>query len=157
IRAFFIDGSWGNESLSQINEVSTPFWPEGQRPYFYGALLWHEILESKKDDPRFLERITQRYAGRFPFFITEPIEDELGLSYEFLLQKVYRKYERSAKKQLSEIRKVETPKHTTLTFPNSLKDHSPVLSPDGTRFAFLSENLNGDSVLSVRATSIATP
>ncbi len=144
IRAFVLDGSWGKENLSQINETTTPSWPQGQRPYFYGALLWHEIYERK--GPEAVKNLNQRYGGRFPYFISAPIEDLLdGKDYTQLLKEIYEKYDSYAQEQIEKIKSKPVTIGRRIAIEDSLIQHSPSLSPDLKRLAFVNTTIDGDS------------
>lgn len=147
IRSLYLDSKWGGESISEINEVSTPYWPSGQRPYFYGALLWHELIQTKSIS--IVRTFNERYAGRMPWFISAPMVDELGKNYQDFLDDVYKKYENIAKSQILKIQEQPITQGQPILTKDSLFNHSPEVSPDGEKLLFVSQNLNGDSVLYV--------
>jgi hypothetical protein len=147
IRAFYLDSKWGEDNLSAINESSTPSWPGGQRPYFYGALVWHELVQSKSLS--IIKTFNERYARRFPWFITRPMVDELGMTYQDFLKNVYTKYGSLAQKQIQKISEQEITKGTPILTKDSVFDHSPQMSPDGDKLLFVSQNLDGDSKIYV--------
>ncbi len=147
IRSLYLDSKWGKDNLSAINEVSTPDWPRGQRPYFYGALVWHEFIQSKSIS--IVRTFNERYARRFPWVITQPMVDEFGKTYQDFLKDVYKKYGDLAQKQISKIQEQETTKGNLILTKEGVFNHSPEISPDGEKLLFVSDNKDGDSVLYV--------
>ncbi len=145
IRSLYLDGLWGNETLSSINEVTIPYWPQGQRPYFYGALIWHELIQSKSISV--VRTFNERYARRVPWFITQPMVDELGQTYEIFLKNVFSKYGEIARAQVQKIQEQPTTQGKPILTKNGVFNHSPELSPDGEKLLFISQNLNKESIV----------
>lgn len=142
IRALYLGKKWGTENLSQINEVSIPSWPHGQRPYFYGALLMHEIsLQSRSfnfQDSSF-EYLNQRYSRRFPYFLTNPISDRLGKSFEQILADAYQRYDQIVTKDIAKIKSQPPTRGSSISLKGVDNVRSINLSPDGKRLAVISD------------------
>lgn len=145
IRSLYLDSKWGKDNLSAVNEVSIPTWPMGQRPYFYGALIWHELIQSKSISV--VQKFNDRYGARFPWVITEPMVDEFGKTYQDFLTEVYTKYEGLAQKQIAKIQEQPTTKGDVIATKEFVFNHSPEISPDGESLLFISQNQDGDSLL----------
>lgn len=145
IRALYLGSQWGVDNLSAINESSTPSWPEGQRPYFYGALVWHELIQSKSIS--IVKTFNEHYARRVPYFISEPMVKQFGKTYQVFLKEVYAKYGNLAQQQIQKISEQEITQGTPILTKNSVFNHSPEMSPDGEKLTFVSRNLDGDSVI----------
>lgn len=145
IRSLYLDSKWGKDNLSAVNETSIPDWPTGQRPYFYGALIWHELIQSKSIS--IVKTFNDRYGGRVPWVISRPMVDELGKTYQAFLKDVYKKYGDLAQKQILKIQEQEVTKGELIPTKESIFNHSPELSPDGDKLTFISQNKDGDSLL----------
>jgi hypothetical protein len=106
IRSLVLDDKWGEEDIADINELRTPTWPRGLRPYFFGSLLWHEMTIKKSE--KIMGKLNQRYAGRVPFFINGPAEDEFGKNYSQLLEEMYSKKKLFALDEMAQIKRHKT-------------------------------------------------
>ncbi len=146
IRSEVVDGTWGSEDISRINEVSIPTWPRGQRPYYYGALLWHHIVQEKDID--IIGRWNQRYSHRMPWFIEGPAKDDFKANFQSILTDAYGRYASMAKQQLDEIEKggVVT-RGTEIPVKSGVMSFSPTLSPDQSKLAFVTAIDTGDTTL----------
>lgn len=137
VRALVESNKLYPESIDRINETSIPTWPFGQRPYFLGGLLWHEMIRQKGDEV--VDRLLQRYGRRIPFAINGPVEDIFGKDYQGLLNDMYRKYELKAKKQMEAIETASEFKEQSLKH-SGVNQVSPVISPNGQYLAYLAYN-----------------
>ncbi|MCO5114133.1 MAG: hypothetical protein M9899_08155 [Bdellovibrionaceae bacterium] len=54
----------GDEDLNRINERYIPSFPYGQRPYFYGSLVFNQAL--KEAEPQDIDRLVQSYSRMLP-------------------------------------------------------------------------------------------
>ncbi len=146
VRSMVQDKTLRDEDISRINETSIPGWPGGVRPYLMGAMLWSEMMrlggESTARD------LNLAYSSRIPFFLNGPVESRLGTDYAGLLGKVYDRAEEYAGKQLSIIAMGGTFEETPLE-QEGFFNHSPVVSPDKSRLAYVGKLHNVDSVIYV--------
>lgn len=142
IRSEVLNKTWGKQNISQINEIATPTWPRGQRPYFYGALLWHYMVHEKS--PQLIGKLNEQYAGRFPFFLNGPIEDYFEKDYSGILLDAYSYYNVEAQDQIQQINTSSPPtKGSHIEVNKSFLNHSPEISPDGTKMVFVSNHVDG--------------
>lgn len=147
IRSLYLDSKWGLDNLSAINEISNPYWPAGQRPYFFGALLWHEIIQSK--DLGVVKRFNEHYSQRFPWFITAPMVNEMGQSYQDFLVQVYSKYGKIAAEQVAKIKTQPLTEGKIAKNSERVTELSPTLSPNKERLAAVANNLDGDMFINI--------
>ncbi len=146
IRAMVKDNTWFSEPLAWANETHIPSWPQGLRPYFWGSLMMHEIAQRKGFAS--LGDLNTRYAGRVPFFINGPTEDLLGVDYEDLFLNLKTNYEKRARDQITWIKnhnRQEKNLNTLRLTPLGGDIHSPVISPNQLKLAFIRINDNRDS------------
>lgn len=141
IRSQIKEETWGNENISQINEVTTPTWPLGTRPYFYGALVWSEMINQQQHTS--IGLLNDRYSRRIPYFLSSPAEDLFGQNYAGLLESMYDRQYKIAKKQILEIDK----SHSTDQKPSFLKisghlQYSPQISPNNENLVFINRNVD---------------
>lgn len=146
MRAMVEDGSLRREDISRINEVSIPGWPGGIRPYLMGALLIDELVRLRGDS--IIKDLNIAYSRRMPFFIEAPVEERFGGGYSKLLAQVYDRAEKMTEKQLSAIRGAAQPEELELEQAGFF-NHSPVISPDGKRLAFIAKEHNVDTLIFV--------
>ena len=147
IRSLYLDSKWGTDNLSAINEISNPYWPAGQRPYFYGALLWHEIIQSQ--NLGVVQRFNDHYSRRFPWFISHPMVREMGQNYQQLLAKVYKKYGEIADQQINKIKTQPTTLGKITQEDEKISEHTISLSPNKERFAAVATTVDGDMLISI--------
>lgn len=141
-RAMTEEGTLRREDISRINEVSIPDWPGGIRPYLMGAMIWNEMTRQKGDG--IIADLTETYSRRLPYFINGPIEDRFGTDYEGLLSQAYNRAEENARKQLDLIHKAGDVKERKLP-QEGFFNHSPAISPDGLKLAFVGRLHDVDS------------
>jgi Tol biopolymer transport system component len=146
IRAMVEDGSLRREDIARINEVSIPDWPGGARPYLMGALLMDELVHEKGD--KIIQDLNLAYSRRVPFFINGPVEDRFGLDYSLLLAKTYDRVEPLAQKQINIISASSKMKEVELEQPGYFS-HTPTVSPNGEKLAFIGKVHNIDSLIYV--------
>ena len=134
IRSFSKAGTLKQFGLDEINEV-LPTWPEGQRPYLFGALTWSQMTADKGD--AVIDQLHQRHGGRAPYFIEQPARDLLGQTYVAQYRRTLEEIDLRAQKQIA---KIEEKKLTPLQFLelNSQYLNHPAISPDGRFLAVIS-------------------
>lgn len=70
----------GAEDLNRINERYIPSFPYGQRPYFYGSLVFHQALQDS--EPQDIDRLVQDYSRMLPpYNIYSPTRRHLKTSF----------------------------------------------------------------------------
>lgn len=146
LRAMVRDNTLLAQDLSTVNEVNTPRYPFGQRPYLLGGLLWQEMLSSSQ--PGLTERLLQRHSRRLPFLLNGAIEDETkGLNYEALLQRAYLKQKDLRTRELQVLNSPQNPQKKMLFSQPHKGQSSPRISPDGRYLIFVqSDPKEGSSV-----------
>lgn len=140
IRSFVLDDSFKKFKIYEINEF-LPTWPEGQRPYMFGALIWSQIV--KEGGTKTIKTLHDRQAGRVPFFINTPFEELLGADYERFFEDTLFDIEELALKQVDIIKQVPE----TTNVPLGLKTQysmAPSISPDGKHLAIISVSYDDD-------------
>lgn len=139
VRAMKKENTWATDDISQINEVRTPTWPAGMRPYFYGSLIWQDLVRTKSTSMMY--DLNQRYSQRVPFFINAPIEDATGRDWQGYLDALYLKRGAQAKEELNQI---ENPVNGDLLAapPETLSQRAVALSPDGLNLVFVNHTFH---------------
>jgi hypothetical protein len=152
LRAMVRDETLQSIPLTDINEVSVPKHPYGQRPYLLGALLWQEILLSSS--PGVVERLHQRHSRRLPFLMHGPIQDETkNFDYNDLLKRAIRRQEILRGEELKSIRaKISTVSSPLVPQPQT-DQLLPRVSPDGQHLVFF----EADAKLGPRILWISKP
>ncbi|MCB0412344.1 MAG: hypothetical protein KDD22_07450, partial [Bdellovibrionales bacterium] len=130
IRALIEDERWGKEDIARINEVSIPSFPYGNRPYFYGSLLWKELTSTYGLES--VEYLHQRFSRRIPFQINGPVEDLTEKNWKQLLHDLYLDYYKRGNEQLDTIRKAgdDASDRPDMKLPNTSVQTAMSLSPD---------------------------
>jgi Tol biopolymer transport system component len=143
-RAMVEENSLLKEDISRINETSIPDWPGGIRPYLMGALLWNEI--TNRGGVSAIRSLNDSYSSRIPFLINQPAVSLLGVNYSELLDQTYARIQHRARNQIDTI---STKKITIVAdLPQSgFFNHSPRVSPDGSRLAFVTRDHNVPSAI----------
>jgi hypothetical protein len=156
LRSFVLTDSLKNFKIYDINEF-LPTWPEGQRPYFFGSLIWSQIVHEK--GPKIIKILHDRQAGRVPFFINSPFEELLGTDYEKFFEDTLYVLEEMIQKQIEVIKQVPETTHVPIGI-NAQYSLSPSTSPDGKylalvtvsndderRLQILEKNSNGNFII----------
>ena len=146
IRAMVEEKTLRYEDIARINEVSIPDWPGGIRPYLMGALLWDEMVRLKGD--KIIGELNLDYSSRVPFFINAPVQNRLGVDYTTLLGQVYDRSEANSIKQITAIQQASKEDQDALE-QNGYFSHSPLVSPDGTKLAFIGTGENNGTFISL--------
>ncbi|MCC6277507.1 MAG: hypothetical protein IT289_06305 [Oligoflexia bacterium] len=151
VRAEVEEGTWGVETIDRIGPTMIPSWPRGQRPYFYGYFLMHELRHLKpvgEIQNNAYETLNHRYGGRIPWVINGPIEDLFELDYQQTLDEMYKRVRARALTQLKVIK--QTP-HSPRTLPvkEGYFQYGAQISPDGKNFALITGAENEDSAIRV--------
>lgn len=140
IRSFVLDDSLKRFKIYEINEF-LPTWPEGQRPYMFGALMWSQIVLD--GGTKTIKQLHDRQAGRVPFFINAPFEELLGSDYEKFFEDTLFVIEELALKQIDIVKQMPE----TTNVPLGLKSQytmSPSISPDGKYLAVISVSMDDE-------------
>ncbi len=146
IRSMVEEDTLEKETVARINEISIPDWPGGIRPYLMGALLWNEMIRRK--GPEVVKDLNLAYSRRIPFFLNGPPEDIFGINYPELLWQTYERARANAEKQLASIRAAGVAERKKLD-QSGYFSHSPVISPDGLKLAYVGKEHNIESTLNV--------
>lgn len=135
IRALVEDQKWGTESLADINEISTPIYPYGTRPYFYGGLLMNHL--EYFNTLHGLNRINDDYGYRIPYALNSPIKKHLGQDLQTLLNDMYTRRETVAKNQIEKIKTRPVSQPEQVTNPKHHFASSPTISPNQLLLAYI--------------------
>ncbi len=140
IRAQVIDGTWGSENLGRANETTIPTWPLGSRPYFYGALVWNDIVREHGSEA--IGKLNDRYSRRFPYFLNAPAEDITGHEFPTLMTNMYAYQKNIASKQIADLSQASLTDRVVL-FPkiSSHLQHSPRISPNNENLIFVNRTV----------------
>lgn len=150
VRSMLEDGTWGTDSIAQINEVGIPTWPFGQRPYFLGSLVTNEIYN--QEGTKALDALTLRHAGRVPGFVGGAPVKEYGKSYQDYLSNAYKNWGDVGKEELKKI-KAAGQKPAKLIKYNDVDAHfihSPSISPNGLKLIYIRAHLHSDPHIVLR-------
>ncbi|MDZ4660859.1 MAG: hypothetical protein SGJ18_04495 [Pseudomonadota bacterium] len=142
IRALVEEDVLELENIASANETGIIEWPFGQRPYLFGSLLWHKMVQEKGLD--IVSKLNQRYGRRVPFLLESPFKEHFDSYYNDLLLVAFDDVEEIAKSQIEKIKKGNTLKAEELD-TEGLVSHFPVLSPKGDHLAFLTRGHNWNS------------
>jgi Tol biopolymer transport system component len=140
LRSFVLVDSLKAFKIYEINEF-LPSWPEGQRPYMFGALMWSQMVH--EGGGKVIKTLHDKQAGRVPFFINSPFEELLGMSYENFFEDTLYVIEELALKQIDIIKQVPE----TTNVPIGIKAQystSPATSPDGKYLAAISVSIDDE-------------
>jgi hypothetical protein len=127
IRSFSQAGTLSSYSIDQVNEI-LPSWPEGQRPYLFGALMWSQMVADKGD--AVIDQLHQRQGGRVPYFIEQPARDLLGQTYVAEYNSTLLETDRRAKAQVAQLQKTPTTDLELMDLKSHYLNH-PAISPNG--------------------------
>lgn len=145
LRSFVLTDELGNFKIPEINEFLDT-WPEGNRPYFFGSLIWAQM--TKEEGPMIVKQLHDRQAGRVPFFINAPAEDYLGSDYEKFFEDTLFSVEEKAIKQIDSLKQI--PEIISIPLDkNSKYSYSPKISPDGKKLAYLSVTYREKKIVKV--------
>lgn len=138
ITALVNDGKWMSTSFPEINEISIPTWPYGNRPYLYGSVLWSYMLANQKD-LRSIYDLTNQYSGRVPYLLSGPEISLWQSSYPSLFRQALLDSQKRADDRM------KTLKTQALNEPVDIEGFDaetslPSLSPDGLRLAFIARD-----------------
>ncbi len=133
-RALVADDSLLNERLDRINEVDIPTWPYGQRPYLYGSLLWHRLVEDEGIGA--VSDFSQRHGRRVPFFLNAPMEERTGQNWPERWTAMKTSLTTELTAQLEQIR-AKGEMDFVPVIPAEGQQNAPVISPDGRHLAFI--------------------
>lgn len=133
IRAFVLNENLADFDIAEINEV-IPTWPEGMRSYIFGSLAWSQMMAEK--GPKVVDDLNQRHGQRVPYFISEPAEENFGLTYKSLYKKTLDWTEEKSLEQIFALKTVEPT--VTLPFPTGTQtSNGATISPDGKYLAMI--------------------
>lgn len=148
-RAMSLSEMWGKEDISRINEGLSSY-PYGQRPYLYGSLIQHTLVEEQglksSDD------LLQRYAGRVPFLLNQPLKDLTGRRWPRYWDELK---SRMTEEALAVTLILPDGKPMTLTSFNNEggQQRCPTLSPDGNSLAYIHASSDTGSTIKLARTS----
>lgn len=140
LRAFVLEDTLKNFKIYEINEL-LPSWPEGQRPYMFGALIWSQIVREKGTSA--IKILHDRQAGRVPFFINAPFEELLGSDYEKFFEDTLEHIEDLVLKQIDVVKQIPETTNIPLGI-NAQYSLSPAVSPDGKYLAIISISIDDE-------------
>jgi WD40-like Beta Propeller Repeat len=146
VRAMSDEQTLHQEDIARINEVSIPDWPGGIRPYLFGALVIDEMIRQK--GLGIVGELNQAYGRRVPYFINGPVDDRLGAGYAEILQQAYSRAENVINRQLFTIHSQTVQEESALE-QTGFFNHSPTVSPDGRKLAYIGREHNIDSLIFV--------
>jgi hypothetical protein len=146
VRSMVEEETLQREDIARINETGIPDWPGGNRPYLMGAMIWNEIIQAGGD--RIVGELNLAHSGRIPFLINGPVEQKLGKTYADILGDSYKRAEAGARKQLDAIRTAQATDSKKLE-QRGFFSHSPVISPDGKKLAFIGKDHNVESFIAL--------
>ena len=134
IRSFSKTETLTRFRLDEINEV-LPTWPEGQRAYLFGSLMWSQMSADQGNG--LIDRLHQRQGGRVPFFVEQPARDYLGHSYAQQLRETLEETDLRAQKQIAKLEEKPITPLELLELKSQYLSH-PSISPDGRYMAVVS-------------------
>lgn len=134
LRAQVTDNTLLGETLDRINESSIPTWPFGQRPYLYGALLWHRLAED--EGTGVISDFSQRFGRRVPFFLDGPVEDRTGQDWQGRWSLLKNRLTAELTGQLEQI-KAKGEMDFSQIAEGQAQQTSPVISPNGQHLAYI--------------------
>lgn len=134
LRALIADNALLGETLDRINESSIPTWPFGQRPYMYGALLWHRLVED--EGTGIIGDFGRRFGRRLPFFLDGPVEERTGTDWQGRWSLLKKNLVAELTLQLEQIRAKGEMDFAPVAEGQS-QQNSPTISPDGLHLAYL--------------------
>ncbi len=134
MRALYLDQNLLNIDVSTINEVSLTSYPGGSRPYLFGAMLWSELLS--QHSPGAQKSLLSYYGGRFPYLLNGPIYDLTESSYSELFSDAKKSVHARALLQVEQLKSVDPTLGVVLSL-QGLEQHSPQVSPDGLKLAYI--------------------
>lgn len=133
IRSFVLNDSLNDFKIFEINEFLHT-WPEGNRPYLFGSLIWAQM--AAEESPLIVKQLHDRQAGRVPFFINTPAEDYLGSDYEKFFEDTLFMVEEKILRQIDVIKQLPESIAQAMD-PKSKYSSSPSISSDGKYLAYL--------------------
>ncbi len=134
LRSFVLSDTLSEFKIFEINEFLHT-WPEGNRPYLFGSLIWAQM--AAEETPTIVKQLHDRQAGRVPFFINTPAEDYLGSDYEKFFEDTLFTTEEKVLKQIDVIKQLPESIAQPMD-PKSKYSSSPSISSDGKYLAYLS-------------------
>ncbi len=141
-RAMQIEGNLAKYKLAEQNEIWTPNWPSGARPYLFGSVMWSQMIASSS--PEIIDELHQAYGGRLPYTIEAPLlMSKLGLNYQELYDRTIIELDRRIEKQIHDLGATAFSNDLVLPIKGK-QSFAPSISPDQKVLAFISENEIGD-------------
>lgn len=137
LRALALDNALLTESLDRINESAIPTWPYGQRPYLFGSLIWHRLVE--EHGLGVVEKLSQRFGRRFPFLLNAPARAITGKTWVDGWREQSEKMTAEFTAQLAEI-KAKGEMDFTPVAPSGAQQNEPSISPNGRYLAFFNSS-----------------
>lgn len=133
LRSMVLNDTLSDVKIFEINEFLHT-WPEGNRPYLFGSLLWSQM--AAEETPAIVKQLHDRQARRVPFFINTPAEDYLGSNYEKFFEDTLFIMEEKILRQIDVIKQL--PETIAQNLDNKAKYSSaPAISHDGKYLAYL--------------------
>lgn len=145
LRAMALDSTLHLESLARANEVDIPSWPLGDRPYLLGSFLMTEIAHEGKGGAT-IDNLNQSYSRRVPYFLSAPLEREVGANQVQLFARLLNKIEQTATKEANTIKQGGEQKMQTISL-EGVNNHDPAISPDGNKLAYIGETTELDELV----------
>ncbi|MGE3385743.1 MAG: hypothetical protein AB7K41_03335 [Bdellovibrionales bacterium] len=134
LRALTLSDFWKRETVDYINESSIPSWPFGQRPYLFGALIWHDLAE--EGGTKDVNEMNQRFSRRLPFLLNGVFEDFGELDVEQRWNKLKSELQRQTQAQIQQVQQAGG--MTQTAFKNeSAQQILPTISPNGEHLVYL--------------------
>lgn len=119
-------------SVDQING-DLPYWPDGHMPYIFGLRLQKYIADRYGKDA--LGKLNLAHAGRFPYFISGPVDDLFDRHYSDLYREMITDLKKEEGQRIETLKKAHlTPIKTLDLDGESLTN--PRSSPDGRYIAY---------------------
>ncbi len=134
IRSFSKSKNIKSFGLAEANEI-LPTWPEGQRPYLLGSLMWSQMVADRGHI--IIDQLHQRHGGRVPYFIEGPAKDHLGRTYVAEYSKMMDETDLRAQKQIAKLEEKKISPIQLLELKSQYLSH-PAISPDGRFMAVIS-------------------
>ncbi len=147
-RAMTRDNRLFEQTLALDNEIDTPDYPGGNRPYIFGSLLWRELMSSSATNGELINKLNLSYGGHLPFLVDGPLIDHAGRGWDDQWSMTFEALEKKSLAEIDTIKKA-SPFQGRKLDQVGFYNHSPSISAAGKRMLFVSRTHNEDSRIEI--------
>lgn len=158
LQALIQDNRLQLETVDQINESGLDRWPQGNRPYLFGSIFIHNLIEGSSTSE--IDLLNQRWSRRLPFLLNGVFTERFGSNVEESWLKIQAQLLNASKKDLSnntsQFQKVQQSNRDSCPTLNGVSISTPSFSPDGKQVAYQVSSARSSSQIYIQKKSAET-